>query len=166
MDDNWWINFAFGYTIIGRIYITIGIRWCGLEGQMVFKYKTWQVHRFSAFWLRSKCSICSYQLNIWYEDHVSSSILNLFLQGDGTSGACSGSITSWLCIAVPQSSAHFPTFKSWLIRSKCRARLRSERWFLQGEAAPLHLGVVDPCDFPKCGKLDVVIFVSGDLRSR
>jgi len=23
-------------------------------------------HRFSAFWLRSKCSICSYQLNIWY----------------------------------------------------------------------------------------------------
>ena len=38
-------------------------------------------HRFSAFWLRSKCSICSYQLNIWYEDHVSSSILNGFLQG-------------------------------------------------------------------------------------
>ena len=29
-------------------------------------------YRFSAFWLRSKCSICSYQLNIWYEDHVSS----------------------------------------------------------------------------------------------
>ena len=68
------------------------------------------MHRFSAFWLRSKCSICSYQLNIWYEDHVSSSILNLFLQGDGTSGACSGSIKSWLCIAVPQRSAHFPTF--------------------------------------------------------
>ena len=39
------------------------------------------LHRFSAFWLRSKCSICSYQLNIWYEDHVSSSILNGFLQG-------------------------------------------------------------------------------------
>ena len=68
------------------------------------------MHRFSAFWLRSKCSICSYQLNIWYEDHVSSSILNLFLQGDGMSGACSGSIKSWLCIAVPQRSAHFPTF--------------------------------------------------------
>ena len=41
---------------------------------------------------------------------MSSSILNLFLQGDGMSGACSGSITSWLCIAVPQRSAHFPTF--------------------------------------------------------
>ena len=41
-------------------------------------------HRFSAFWLRSKCSICSYQLNIWYEGHVPSRILNLFLQGDGT----------------------------------------------------------------------------------
>ena len=37
---------------------------------------------FSAFWLRSKCSICSYQLNIWYGDHVSPSILNWFLQGD------------------------------------------------------------------------------------
>lgn len=23
-------------------------------------------YRFSAFWLRSKCSICSYQLNLWY----------------------------------------------------------------------------------------------------
>jgi hypothetical protein len=41
---------------------------------------------------------------------VSSSILNLFLQGDGMSGACSGSIKSWLCIAVSQRSAHFPTF--------------------------------------------------------
>ena len=30
-------------------------------------------YRFSAFWLRSKCSICSYQLNIWYGDHVSPS---------------------------------------------------------------------------------------------
>ena len=26
--------------------------------------KSHQLHRFSAFWLRSKCSICSYQLNI------------------------------------------------------------------------------------------------------
>ena len=26
-------------------------------------------YRFSAFWLRSKCSICSYQLNIWYAPH-------------------------------------------------------------------------------------------------
>ena len=41
---------------------------------------------------------------------MSSSILNLFLQGDGMSGACSGSIKSWLCTAVPQRSAHFPTF--------------------------------------------------------
>ena len=36
----------------------------------------------------------------------------------------------------------------------------------KGEAAPLHLGVVDPCDFTKCVKLDGVISVSGDLRSR
>ena len=39
-------------------------------------------HRFSAFWLRSKCSICSYQLNIWYGGHVPPSILNWFLEGD------------------------------------------------------------------------------------
>ena len=39
-------------------------------------------HRFSAVWLRSKCSICSYQLNIWYGGHVPPSILNWFLQGD------------------------------------------------------------------------------------
>ena len=71
--------------------------------------ETAYLHRFSAFWLRSKCSICSYQLNIWYEDHASSSILNSFLPGDGTSGACSGSTKSRLCIAVPQRSAHFPT---------------------------------------------------------
>ena len=42
----------------------------------------WAQHRFSAFWLRSKCSICSYQLNIWYGGHVPPSILNWFLQGD------------------------------------------------------------------------------------
>jgi len=36
-------------------------------------------HRFSAFWLRSKCSICSYQLNIWYVPHRGTSILNWFL---------------------------------------------------------------------------------------
>ena len=40
------------------------------------------LYRFSAFWLRSKCSICSYQLNIWYGNHVFPSILNWFLQGD------------------------------------------------------------------------------------
>ena len=42
----------------------------------------WAQHRFSAFWLRSRCSICSYQLNIWYGGHVPPSILNWFLQGD------------------------------------------------------------------------------------
>jgi hypothetical protein len=42
-------------------------------------------HHFSGFWLRSKCSICSYQFNIWYEGHGSSSILiwYLIMQGDG-----------------------------------------------------------------------------------
>ena len=65
-------------------------------------------HRFSAFWLRSKCSICSYQLNIWYEDHVSSSILIWFLPGETRSVACNAGFTSRPCIAVPQGLAHFP----------------------------------------------------------
>ena len=65
-------------------------------------------HRFSAFWLRSKCSICSYQLNIWYVDHVSTSILIWFFQGEWLSEACFGSFMSWPGIAVPPGSAHFP----------------------------------------------------------
>ena len=40
---------------------------------------------------------------------MAAAILNSFLHGDGMAGACSGSIKSWLCIAVPQRSAHFPT---------------------------------------------------------
>ena len=82
---------------------TLGATLSGLFGETAL------LHRFSAFWLRSKCSICSYQLNIWYEDHVSSSILVWFLPGDGLSGACSGSVKSWPCIAVSQGLAHFPT---------------------------------------------------------
>ena len=77
-------------------------------------------HRFSAFWLRSKCSICSYQLNIWYEDHVSSSILIWFLPGETRSVACNAGFTSWPCIAVSQGSAHFPINllqKNWFLKS-------------------------------------------------
>ena len=65
-------------------------------------------YRFSAFWLRSKCSICSYQLNIWYVGHWSTSILNWFLKLDGELGACSTSVTGWLGIAVPPRTAHHP----------------------------------------------------------
>ena len=98
---------------------------CWLE--MVFIGTLWRwslleellEYRFSAFWLRSKCSICSYQLNIWYEDYMSSSILNWFLKGDGLSGACSGSVASWPCIAVPQGSAHFPKNLSYFKNSIC-----------------------------------------------
>ena len=34
-------------------------------------------YRFSAFWLRSKCSVCSYQLNIWYSPHRGLQYINL-----------------------------------------------------------------------------------------
>ena len=66
----------------------------------------WLRYRFLAFWLRSKCSICSYQLNIWYEVHRTSSILNLFLTGDEVSVACYGFVTCRPCIAVPQGFWH------------------------------------------------------------
>ena len=42
----------------------------------------------------------------------------------------------------------------------------SGRWFTQGEARPLHSGCADPCEFPKCGNLDCIIYGSGGLRSR
>ena len=77
-------------------------------------------HRFSAFWLRSKCSICSYQLNIWYVDHVSTSILIWFFQGEWLSEACFGSFTSWPGIAVPPGSAHFPIIQPIKDQTKCK----------------------------------------------
>jgi len=69
--------------------------------------RLWGVwHRFSAFWLRSKCSICSYQLNIWYVPHRGTSILNWFLALGEDAGACSDFPTGWPGIAVPPGSAH------------------------------------------------------------
>ena len=65
-------------------------------------------HRFSAFWLRSKCSICSYQLNIWYVPHRGTTILNWFLELGEVSGACSAFATGWPGIAVPPGPAHSP----------------------------------------------------------
>jgi len=65
-------------------------------------------YRFSAFWLRSKCSICSYQLNIWYVPHWGTSILNWFLELGEKAGACSALATGWPGIAVPPGTAHFP----------------------------------------------------------
>jgi len=65
-------------------------------------------YRFSAFWLRSKCSICSYQLNIWYAPYMGASILNWFLNLGEVSGACSAFATGWPGIAVPPGSAHSP----------------------------------------------------------
>ena len=39
-------------------------RTLALQGRVGISVLTNSPHRFSAFWLRSKCSICSYQLNI------------------------------------------------------------------------------------------------------
>ena len=42
----------------------------------------------------------------------------------------------------------------------------SWRGFSQSEALPLHSGLADLCDRPKCGRLGCVISGSGGLRSR
>ena len=76
------------------------------EGQLISTSWAPERYRFSAFWLRSKCSICSYQLNIWYALYSRASILNWFLNTDEKSGACSALVTGWLGIAVPPRSAH------------------------------------------------------------
>ena len=64
------------------------------------------LHRFSAFWLRSKCSICSYQLNIWYVASIATSILNWFLVWGEMPGACSALATGRPGIAVLPGMAH------------------------------------------------------------
>ena len=65
-------------------------------------------YRFSAFWLRSKCSICSYQLNIWYGPHCGSRILNWFLNRGGALSACTAPSKGRPGIAVPPRLAHHP----------------------------------------------------------
>ena len=69
---------------------------------------TTALYRFSAFWLRSKCSICSYQLNIWYDPHVGSTILNWFLAHGEVLGACSTFAADRPGIAVPPGLVHSP----------------------------------------------------------
>ena len=66
-------------------------------------------HRFSAFWLRSKCSICSYQLNIWYGLHSRSRILNWFLTDWIQGWACSPGSAGCHGIALPPCAASFKT---------------------------------------------------------
>ena len=59
-------------TIIGCILPLLGLKSINLSSEVQTSQSLlisitgfWIVHyRFSAFWLRSKCSICSYQLNI------------------------------------------------------------------------------------------------------
>ena len=77
-----------------------------------------------------KCSICSYQLNIWYAAHWVAHILNWFLELGCGKGACLVPATGCLGIALPPSTAHFlredhinnkkiffQVFGSWLLYS-------------------------------------------------
>jgi len=103
-------------------------------------------HRFSAFWLRSKCSICSYQLNIWYVLHRRTRILNWFLENDGMLGACSTSVTGWPGIAVPPGPAHIFCFNVYFMGSiypygttKCNVNLINSRHISKTHLCPFKL---------------------------
>ena len=54
--SKWWFSIPHKGSVVSRTQLNWDTT-CGL-------------YRFSAFWLISKCSICSYQLNVWYGGHV------------------------------------------------------------------------------------------------
>ena len=93
--------------ICGRFYIFQG-RWSEVLSRFfyisgifcVFLPTNAFLYRFSASWLRSKCSICSYQLNIWYVAYMVTSILNWFLDTGEMPRACSALATGRPGIAV------------------------------------------------------------------
>ena len=89
LRDRWNIHqqFNFGKLFLRWSTIYTAFLLCLCSSQILIQPST--LHRFSAFWLRSKCSICSYQLNIWYVLHWGTSILNSFLQLGEDAGACS-----------------------------------------------------------------------------
>ena len=81
--------------------------WCHLFEKISVGRYFFVNHRFSAFWLRSKCSICSYQLNIWYGLHSRSRILNWFLTDWIHGWACSPGPAGCHGIALPPWAASF-----------------------------------------------------------
>ena len=64
------------------------------------------VYRFSAFWLRSKCSICSFQFNRQNVVHWITLWLNVFLNLDKEIHACMAFVTRRPRIAVLRGTAH------------------------------------------------------------
>ena len=85
-------------------------------------------YRFSAFWLRSKCSICSYQLNIWYGPHWGPTILNWFLNWGEDPGACFDFSTGRPGLAVPPGMAHSP--HPWGNIPKLNCNIPKQNWNL------------------------------------
>ena len=82
------------YPCIHQIPIILNIfRWSSRRFSLL-------LYRFSAFWLRSKCSICSYQFNIWYVASKATTILIWFLDTGKMPGACSALATGRPGIAV------------------------------------------------------------------
>ena len=116
----------------GRLIDDLRVRRCGSKVKSdidvyCMHYKA-HLYRFSAFWLRSKCSICSYQLNIWYSPHCGLRILNWFLPDRLKAWACSASVAGCYSIALPLycslfknnnhlSIPHFPNWSPILSKS-------------------------------------------------
>lgn len=79
------------------------------------------LYRFSALWLRSKCSICSSQFELWDVFHRKTMRSNVFLEPGRVVGACITPSASWLCIALPQRSAHYRNKEKFYLISCSRA---------------------------------------------
>ena len=74
---------------------------CVLCGVWMLGWLFDRTYRFLAFWVRSECSICSSQVNIWYVPHRGTTISNWFLESGEVSGLVRSCSTS--------ASGSFPT---------------------------------------------------------
>ena len=82
-----------------------------------------------------KCSICSYQFNIWYAGHSLAHILIWFLAFDYGSEVYLTLVTGCLGIALQPSAAHLRTMKTTLNASQSITslvrRVRRPDWALE-----------------------------------
>ena len=98
-------------------------------------------------------------------------MMHLYQMNDQRSSPVQGLyISGWFRLAPRKAGIGYICLGSfwWSVTELCDLTGEipwSRRWFSQGEAYPLHSGCADPCDFPKCGKLDCIICGSGGLRS-
>ena len=80
------------------------VPWANMMGPPIFKF--WNLSLLGLM-AKIKCSICSYQFNIWYAGHRPAHILIWFLAFGQGSEACLTLTTGCLGIALQPSAAHY-----------------------------------------------------------